>query len=282
MKTPLFVALILLVMVGITFAQQDPNDPGIQDSIIIGYAVIDSGMTYVGIPVWAVTDDSVDFYNIPLTWHSEHGGIQPSTPNLYFPPLTSWDDIFDRVIDSLQLILMLGWRDLDYDSTDNNVPLNTFGQRVQVMTLRFMVDPYSPNQNLYIDTTYDHINGSILFGLPGGLIGFTPAVVGHPYVGIEEIFPPCSFKLSQNYPNPFNPSTNIDFAIADDGRVSLIVYDLLGRQVKTLLDENLKSGRFTVTWDGKDESSGDVPSGVYFYRITSAGFSESKRMILLR
>ncbi len=282
MKAAFFIVGILFAAGISAFAQQDPDDPGMQDSIIIGEAVIDSGMTYVGIPVWAVTDDSVDFYNIPLTWHSEYGGIQPIEPNFYFPPLTSWDDIFDRVIDSLQLILMLGWRDLDYDSTDNNVPLNTFGQRVQVMTLRFAIDPHSPNQHLYIDTTYDYINGSILFGLPGGIIGFAPAVVGHPYVDIEEIFPPCSFRLSQNYPNPFNPSTNIDFALADDGKVSLIVYDLLGRQVKTLLDENLKSGRFTVTWDGRDESGSDVSSGAYFYRITSAGFSESKRMILLR
>ena len=88
---------------------------------------------------------------------------------------------------------------------------------------------------------------------------------------------PDRFQLLQNYPNPFNPTTNFEFRIANVGFVTLKVFDMLGREVTSLLNEQREAGSYTVRWD----ASG-VPSGVYFYRLTVGDFSETKSMILLR
>jgi hypothetical protein len=88
---------------------------------------------------------------------------------------------------------------------------------------------------------------------------------------------PTEFRLEQNYPNPFNPSTHIRFSVRGSGFVSLKVYDLLGREVRTLVSENLQPGSYEVTFD----ASG-LASGIYYYRLTAGEFTQSKRMMLLR
>jgi len=89
---------------------------------------------------------------------------------------------------------------------------------------------------------------------------------------------PASFQLDQNYPNPFNPSTTISFALQTSGRVSLRIYNILGQQVAALFDGVKSAGVYKVTFDASALSS-----GVYFYRLTtSAGISESKKMVLLK
>ncbi len=76
-----------------------------------------------------------------------------------------------------------------------------------------------------------------------------------------EIDQPNVFYLGQNYPNPFNPSTNIKFSVPADGNVSLKIYDILGKEVNTLVDEFKQAGTFDVTFDGSNLSS-----GVYYYQ----------------
>jgi hypothetical protein len=93
---------------------------------------------------------------------------------------------------------------------------------------------------------------------------------------------PQHFSLSQNYPNPFNPQTSIRYALPQDAHVKLIVYNLLGQKVKTLVDEHQSAGHKTVWWDGKDESGGAVASGAYFYRIDADEFSKVKKMMLVK
>ena len=88
---------------------------------------------------------------------------------------------------------------------------------------------------------------------------------------------PKVFSLSQNYPDPFNPATTIKYSIPSDGPVSLQIYDLLGREVKTLVNENQKAGDYTFKFDGSSLSS-----GVYIYRIQTGKLSSSKKMILLK
>ena len=85
------------------------------------------------------------------------------------------------------------------------------------------------------------------------------------------------YSLIQNYPNPFNPSTNLEFEIPELGFVSLKVYDALGQVVRTLINDSRPAGNYKVEFDGSD-----LPSGVYFYRLESGEFSETKRMILLK
>lgn len=93
---------------------------------------------------------------------------------------------------------------------------------------------------------------------------------------------PSEFALSQNYPNPFNQSTKIEFALRKSGFVSLILYDLLGRKVRTLVSERLIPGYKSVLWDGKNDSGDDVASGIYFYQLKVGDFSETKKLVLLK
>jgi len=88
---------------------------------------------------------------------------------------------------------------------------------------------------------------------------------------------PPTFHLAQNYPNPFNPRTSILFAIPESGPTTLIVYDMLGREVAVLVNESLPSGTHMVSFDGSS-----VPSGTYFYTLRTQQSSETKKMILLK
>ena len=85
------------------------------------------------------------------------------------------------------------------------------------------------------------------------------------------------FSLSQNYPNPFNPSTTINFRIPLSSKVTLKVYDILGREVATLVNENKPAGKYSIIFN-----SNNLASGVYFYNLRAGNFIESKKMMLLK
>lgn len=88
---------------------------------------------------------------------------------------------------------------------------------------------------------------------------------------------PESFDLYQNYPNPFNPSTNIKYSIPKSSLISIKVYDIIGNEIKTLVNEEKQIGTYELTWN-----AANLPSGVYFYRIQAGSFVETKKMILLK
>ena len=94
---------------------------------------------------------------------------------------------------------------------------------------------------------------------------------------------PVKFNLLGNYPNPFNPRTTIAFDLPEESHVTLTIYDVMGREIVRLLDENQPAGFRQVIWDGKDKSGQTVSSGNYLYTLkTPAGFSETKKMALMR
>jgi hypothetical protein len=92
---------------------------------------------------------------------------------------------------------------------------------------------------------------------------------------------PAKAALFQNYPNPFNPSTIIRYELTNPGRVQLRVYDVKGALVRVLEDRNRPAGRYEVGWDGENESGARVASGIYFYRLTAPGFSQTRKMVLV-
>ena len=92
---------------------------------------------------------------------------------------------------------------------------------------------------------------------------------------IEEV--PPEFVLEQNYPNPFNPVSTIAFALPESRKVTLVIYDVLGRRVDTLVDRRMEAGRYEVTWDASR-----LPSGMYLYRITAGDFVQVKQMLLIK
>lgn len=97
----------------------------------------------------------------------------------------------------------------------------------------------------------------------------------------EELLP-TAFSLSQNYPNPFNPETVIRYSLPEDCNVELIIYNILGQQVKVLVDTYQNAGYKAVHWNGRDDGGNEIASGLYFYKIKTPKYSESKKMILLR
>ena len=98
---------------------------------------------------------------------------------------------------------------------------------------------------------------------------------------------PERFVLGQNYPNPFNPSTDINYQIPNPKSQSpvhttLKVFNILGQEVRVLVDEEKEPGQYTVSWDGKNGGGDEVPSGVYFYRIEASDFTATRRMVLMK
>jgi hypothetical protein len=95
--------------------------------------------------------------------------------------------------------------------------------------------------------------------------------------GIGTITVPNYYKLEQNYPNPFNPSTKIEYAIPEAGSVEIIVFDILGKEIEVLVNENKMPGIYTAEFNASELSS-----GVYFYRMRSGNFSDTKKMLMIK
>jgi hypothetical protein len=88
---------------------------------------------------------------------------------------------------------------------------------------------------------------------------------------------PASYSLSQNYPNPFNPVTKIKYDLPSAGEVKLVIFDALGREIETLVNENQSAGTYEATFDGSL-----YPSGIYFYRLTADAFSGTRKMLMIK
>ena len=89
-------------------------------------------------------------------------------------------------------------------------------------------------------------------------------------------------KLHNNFPNPFNPSTTISFDVEKEGVVSIMIYNIRGQKIKTLINESYTAGEFSVKWEGKDDWDREVTSGVYFYQMTIDDYKSIKRMVLMK
>ncbi len=101
--------------------------------------------------------------------------------------------------------------------------------------------------------------------------------------GIDDVSDvPEEFTLMQNYPNPFNPMTTIRYELKNAAQVTLTVYNILGQKIRTLVNRQLPSGSYQVLWDAKSDAGVPVSSGIYFYRLDTGQFVQTKKMILLR
>jgi hypothetical protein len=105
-------------------------------------------------------------------------------------------------------------------------------------------------------------------------IYLTPNTVGINPLGS---YVPSDFKLFQNFPNPFNPTTRIKFDIPQNGFVSLKIYDIMGREVDNLVNQDLKAGSYEMEFNGLNKSS-----GIYYYKIFTDKYQETKKMILVK
>jgi hypothetical protein len=156
------------------------------------------------------------------------------------------------------------------------------------------VDGWSVSEALFAEDVNCHLSINrpakiSVANLPEGVMIYLD---NEPISASDQIFPgvyklsfgilPKRFALYQNAPNPFNPTTAITFDIPAKADVQLEVYDLLGRRVNMLVNDEMTAGSYRVTWDGKDESGREVPSGIYFYRIKAGDDVANRRMLLIK
>jgi len=127
-----------------------------------------------------------------------------------------------------------------------------------------------------LDIHFINENTGVVAGFYGTILRTTTA--GEP-IGINKIGSefPVNYTLSQNYPNPFNPVTNIKFDLPKESFVKLIVYDILGRELESIVNEDLVEGVYEVSWDASNYSS-----GIYIYKLEVEDFVESKKMVLIK
>ena len=164
---------------------------------------------------------------------------------------------------------------------NDNVYISTWGiQSVAIYDINFSTAPVivasglSNPADIYVNKMTDTLaipnagNSTVVFSYLN-----IPSAVNHNSTEISG-----SFKLGQNYPNPFNPVTNLEFGISNLGFVSLIVYDVLGNEVRTLINENKPVGNYEIEFDGSN-----LPSGIYYYTLSVNGVAiETRRMTLLK
>ena len=103
-----------------------------------------------------------------------------------------------------------------------------------------------------------------------------------PVMSVEPNTIPNNFALYAAYPNPFNPSATIKFDIPEDSFVSLNVFDMMGRKIKTLLNDKISAGRRSIIWDGTNNLNQAVSAGTYFYMISTSKYKSTKKLILLK
>ncbi len=132
------------------------------------------------------------------------------------------------------------------------------------------------NLNKITSISFVNIENGWICGSKGSIY-FTPKGSNITMISQNNQEIPLYFRLSQNYPNPFNPITKIEFAIPKTALVKLIVYDLLGREMSEIVNDVIKPGTYEATFNGSR-----LPSGVYFFRMITEGYSETKKMLLIK
>ncbi|MCX6160202.1 MAG: phospholipase D-like domain-containing protein [Ignavibacteriae bacterium] len=179
----------------------------------------------------------------------------------------AWNPPADVYVDSTTGLLHHKYLIIDANSTAGNKIAVTgsynWGLGFSYNNDENLLFIFSPRvNNLYYQEFYKRFRGA-----------------GGETIGIQKISSetPSKFSLSQNYPNPFNPTTNIQFSMCNYQFVTLKVFDMLGREIATLVNEKLAPGSYKVTFNGMDYSS-----GVYFYRLTTNNFTDTKRMLLIK
>ena len=275
--------VIIFAIFGILASQvSQADDPGARDTIFMETVYAEIGDTSVDVNAYVFCDDSIAFYNFPLTCNSicDSASIY-LTQVTYHNTLILWDECWDLLACDVNLLRMLGWSDICGD--DNPLLYNPY-DRLLCWTFHFSIDSLAVPQAVVIDTAYDSVNGSLLFGEYWGINAFTPEFVpGVIFYGVTsgayngEVEIPTEMTLMGNYPNPFNPTTTLIYALPEPGHISISIYNILGQKAATLFEGEKPAGRFTLQWDGSR-----YPSGIYFARLETGDISKSIKMVLLK
>lgn len=277
MRRSAILGILTVVLLYISAMAQDPGAP---DSLIIEtqtfYLLPES--TALFLSVYAVTDDSVYFLNLPLSLRCRNCDAFFSR-TVWRGVIRNWDEYYDTLVDySNNSLRQVAWCDL---GGADNPPLFTLGQRELILELRIYIwNCWGLFGGIDVREWNDPLNGPITFGLnsandfrpvfiSGGLL-FNPIDEGKSQL-------PDKLSLSPNYPNPFNSSTTISYGIPSESEVTLEIYDILGKRIASLVNQQQQPGNYQVSWNATD-----MPSGAYFARLKAGEQSQTMKMILMK
>jgi hypothetical protein len=142
------------------------------------------------------------------------------------------------------------------------------------------VSLYLPQDGLYFDVTFLSYSG----GNSGGGFSYsrTAVTTSVDMITDDGSVLPDEYALHQNYPNPFNPVTTLRYNLPENRLVNITIYDMLGRKVKTLINQNQDSGHKSVIWDATNDFGKPVSAGIYLYQIQAGEYISTKKMVLLK
>ena len=234
----------------VTDGRNDPNNAGAFD--------VDNGKTTLFTPIFdlsALENPAIRYYK----WYSNNKGATPGTDfwvvHISNDSGQTWVNVENTNVSTE------GWEKFQFRVSD-------YVAATSVVLLRFVASDFGA--------------GSLVEGLVDDfeiLETGAPTSVEGPKDGSEL---PRSFALYQNYPNPFNPSTRITYTLPKESNVALKIYNSLGQELRTLVNESQTAGRKTVQWDGKNARGLSVSSGVYVYRLQAGNEVRVKKMLFLR
>lgn len=267
LRTIFAAIIVLLVYASLSFAQ----DPGMPDSVIVGN--LDGSPMYidgnsVNVPVWIKSDE---YRETVYFFVGIERGLGHFDGRQYFWPLTSWDIMLDSTGVDLPdypdyTFLMV----ICYCQTDPGCPnpLNTDSIWTNIMTSHVVFQPDSliPGDTSCMIAIWESIS-SVQAGC---------FIVGSQQ-GVTNNAAPHDFEMLKIYPNPFNSQTTIEYELKELSPVTIQIFDLIGKRIKTLYDGQQDAGRHQIYWDASAQCS-----GIYFCRISAGGYSETRRMVLLK
>ena len=192
--------------------------------------------------------------------------------------------------DNLDEIIQFSWEEsIDVDGDEltysfDGIEFFTFEpvQENQLsMTYAEMAELMNEQELDYISGEWTVIAVDGEYSVPASNGHFT-LTIDATALSIDELNIPEEFALHNNYPNPFNPVTTIRYDIPEQADVEITIHNLLGQMVKTLVNETMNPGKYSVIWDGTNNAGMPLSSGVYIYRLVTQEFSQSKKLILLK
>jgi hypothetical protein len=200
---------------------------------------------------------------------------------------TNWvkvDYAYDGATENQTLASQYNWNGAAWDPQRADTSRYSAGKRIELVTYWFLLG--SLNRTL---STYDGL-GNLILEIEQTWTGASWLDgVRHVYVYViagifddESSGVPVDYGLLHNYPNPFNANTVIEYSLAHDGHVDIVISNILGQTVRTLAEGHQPAGRYTMAWDGHDEHGNTVASGIYFLRVRTADISQVRKMVLLK
>ncbi|MBD3257767.1 T9SS type A sorting domain-containing protein [candidate division GN15 bacterium] len=292
MKLKILLSLLAIALLATpTWAQQDPNDAGAQDSIyflMTHQPDVTSGDSSLILDLY-IFNDAQNVVTAGGGFEWDHEGITMDSAKFTDSALAAFNGFqfvyFKNVLDSTNF-----YKRFQFGGTRTaGDGLLASATATRVCTYWFTVDSLETTEAINVDslkfsgsTQFQFVSADFTIWFPL----WDGTVVLQDMSDVTNINPgalPEEYGLAQNYPNPFNPSTNIDFDVPVNAHVTLSVYNVLGQRVTTLVDEQMAPGSYQKVWNGTNDGGSQVASGIYFYRLEADNqVVDTKKMMMLK